>query len=120
MNVDIQRPLAAAHAAAKAKGGKIVSLAEIAAYLQADPAKVAIAVQHLATARAAVETSPGQWALVSTMPAPAVKRGKIIQMPEKRKATPLLEFVEGMAMANDRQQDNYKHQDPGDDGRAPW
>jgi hypothetical protein len=63
VNVDIQRPLAAAHAAAKAKGGKIVSLAQIASYLQADPAKVAIAMQHLAVARSAVEVAPanGCW-----------------------------------------------------------
>ena len=44
------------------RGGKIRSIAEIAKYLNADPAKVAIAVQHLAVARSAVETSPGQWA----------------------------------------------------------
>ena len=41
------------------RGGKIRSIAEIAKYLNADPAKVAIAVQHLAVARSAVEIAPG-------------------------------------------------------------
>jgi hypothetical protein len=113
MNVDIRRPLATAHAAAKAKGGKVVHLPEIARYLGADPAKVAIAIEHLATARAAVETSPGQWVLVSQMPAPAIKRGKILTMPVPVAPS---STVSRAATAVDRQTDAHRHQDAGDDG----
>jgi hypothetical protein len=105
--------LATAHAAAKAKGGKVVHLPEIARYLGADPAKVAIAIEHLATARAAVETSPGQWVLVSQMPAPAIKRGKILTMPVPVAPS---STVSRAATAVDRQTDAHRHQDAGDDG----
>jgi hypothetical protein len=41
------------------RAAKSASIAEIAKYLNADPAKVAIAMQHLAVARSAVEIAPG-------------------------------------------------------------
>jgi hypothetical protein len=120
MNVDIRRPLAAAHAAAKRKGGKVVHLEEISGYLHADPARVAIALQHLAAARGAVETSPGQWILISPMPTPAIKRGKVLTMPRhERNAELTATAYKAAATTIDGQTDAYRREDAGDDGRVP-
>jgi hypothetical protein len=70
--------LQAADAAAKAKGGKVVRVSEVAEYLGANPAKTTISLRHRALGRAAVEIAPGELVLVSKMPTPAIKRGKVL------------------------------------------
>lgn len=80
MTIDIKQPLTAA---ATQKGGKVLRFREIAAYMGADDTKARIAFRHLAAARAAVELCTGEWMMVTSMPSPVIKRGKVLQMPPR-------------------------------------
>jgi hypothetical protein len=103
------------------RGGKIVALSTIAKFMGADSEKTRIAFRRLAAARAAVETASGEWVLISPMPTPVIKRGKVLTMPKPlRKAEPSSTDSTRPASAIDHQTNAYQHQDAGDDGRAPW
>ena len=98
---------------------KVVPVQIISGYLECDHGKLVTSLQHLAEANGAVEVTTGEWVLIQRMPAPPyTRRGKLITM-QLRKAKPT-KYLEGAAQSADRQTEAYKHQDQGDDGRAPW
>ena len=110
------------HSPAKSKKEcKVVPVQQISGYLQCDHGKLVMSLQHLAEANGAVEVTPGEWVLIQRMPAPPYTQpGKLITIqPRNRKAEPT-KFLDGTAQCIDRQTDAYRHQDAGDDGRAPW
>ena len=100
---------------------KVVPADQISGYLGCNHSMLVTSLQHLARDSAAVEVTTGEWVLIQRMPAPPYTQpGKLVTIqPRNRKAEPT-KFLDGTAQCIDRQTDAYRHQDAGDDGRAPW